>query len=232
MKSELQKLLATHQPNAVGFGGLGISANPVGWIGTESGHPDCPGGVWSLASDKNPNCGDPSGTVFYPKTCDTTLQNGDHWFWTPPSTSVRSLEDLKSVYHQTVGSNGVLELDFAIDRDGIVNPDHEKVYRAFGSWISSCYNKKETAAFTSPEKCRWQMAHQQRSIISALWTVSFWEKISSTARKFSAGTCMQTMNTLPTLRLSAAKRLFCSRSQLLLPRLKSSFAQSMAACPA
>ena len=152
MKAELQKLLATHQPNAVGFGGLGISENPVGWIGTESGHPDCPGGIWSLTSSSNPNCGDPTGSAYYPKTCDTTLQNGDHWFWTPPSSSVRSLEDLQSVYHQTVGSNGVIELDFAIDRDGMVHPDHEKVYRAFGSWIASCYRKGETSTISEPEK--------------------------------------------------------------------------------
>ena len=31
---------------------------------------------------------------------------------------IRSLEDLTNVYHQTVGRNGVLEMDFAIDRTG------------------------------------------------------------------------------------------------------------------
>ena len=38
----------------------------------------------------------------------------------------------------TVGRNCVIELDFAIDRDGLVNPVHEARYRSFGSWISSC----------------------------------------------------------------------------------------------
>ena len=160
MKAQLQKLLAVHQPNAVGFNGLGISANPIGWIGTESGHPDCPDGVWSLVSNSNVNCGDPSGTIFQPKTCDTTLQNNDRWFWTPPAASVRSLEELQQVFHDTLGSNGVIELDFAIDRDGLVNPVHEARYREFGSWIKACYGKDEKALISLPQKMpdgRWRV---------------------------------------------------------------------------
>jgi len=45
-----------------------------------------------------------------------------------------------------VGSNGVLELDFAIDRDGLVNPEHEKIYRALGGWIRSCYGKSNVVS--------------------------------------------------------------------------------------
>ena len=36
------------QPTAVGFGGEGVMpGRGLGWTGTESGHPDCPGGIWS-----------------------------------------------------------------------------------------------------------------------------------------------------------------------------------------
>jgi alpha-L-fucosidase len=43
------------------------------------------------------------------------------------------------VYHDTVGQNCVLELDFAIDRSGRVDPNHAAAYAQFGDWIRSCY---------------------------------------------------------------------------------------------
>ena len=97
------KTVLLKQPNAVGFGGWGISPSPATWDGTESGHPNCPAGIWATG---NSHCGDPSSPDYVPKTCDTTLQNGDHWFWTPPATSVRTLPQLIDLYHDTVGSNG------------------------------------------------------------------------------------------------------------------------------
>ena len=45
------------------------------------------------------------------------------------------------VYHHTVGQNAVLELDFAIDRNGQVDPAHATRYKEFGDWIRSCYGK-------------------------------------------------------------------------------------------
>ena len=35
--------------------------------------------------------------------------------------------------------NTVLELDFAIDRSGRVEPSHAALYKAFGDWRRSCY---------------------------------------------------------------------------------------------
>lgn len=121
MAADLEKVLA-NQTNAIGFGGCTsddscISPNPSTWIGTESGHPDCPNGIWSTG---NNGCGDPNSSKFITKTCDTTLQNGDHWFWTPPAGSIRNLSQMIDAYHSTVGDNGVMELDFAINRDDIV----------------------------------------------------------------------------------------------------------------
>ena len=43
------------------------------------------------------------------------------------------------MYHHSVGNNGVLELDFAIDRDGLVHPAHAEQYKQLGSWIRACY---------------------------------------------------------------------------------------------
>lgn len=44
------------------------------------------------------------------------------------------------VYHSTVGQNAVMELDFAIDLDGLVDPTHAQRYKEFGDWIRACYD--------------------------------------------------------------------------------------------
>jgi alpha-L-fucosidase len=137
--------------DAIAFNGGGdppVSSNPVRWCGTESGSPDKGegGAVWSTA-----DCGwCPSGSgagsppnatdaLWYPSGVDVTLQLDDHWFYTP-TVGVHSLSDLVSFYHNSVGSNGHLELDFAIDRTGGIAPDHAARYREFGQWINSCYS--------------------------------------------------------------------------------------------
>ena len=38
MKDRLTKLLLSAQPNAVAFGGVGISPNPARWCGTEGAY--------------------------------------------------------------------------------------------------------------------------------------------------------------------------------------------------
>jgi alpha-L-fucosidase len=110
-----------------------VTPNAVCWVGTESGNPG--GEIWSTGSSDK---GDPDSSVWCPKGCDTTLQNGDVWFYEKGS-SIRSLAQLISVYHATVGMNGMLELDFAIDRDGLVSSDHAARYKELGDWIRTCY---------------------------------------------------------------------------------------------
>lgn len=50
-----------------------------------------------------------------------------------------------SRYHATVGRNGVLELDFAINRDGLVEPSHAARYKDLGDWARACYPDSEEA---------------------------------------------------------------------------------------
>ena len=78
------------------------------------------------------------GAAFSPSGVDFTLQQGDHWFWTP-GDALHSLAELISVYHNSVGNNGKLELDFAISRTGQLAPTHVAAYAAFGAWIKACY---------------------------------------------------------------------------------------------
>ena len=62
---------------------------------------------------------------YYPAALDYTLQTGDQWFYNPVNPTPRPLTELIEVYHNSVGRNTVLELDFAIDRRGKLDPTHK-----------------------------------------------------------------------------------------------------------
>ena len=137
-------LLTTLQPDAVTYGsGISADKNAVDWVGTESGMPAYPG--WSSGGAAAGGAGfrgtTPTQypTTFCPKGSDCTLQAPDHWFWMMPNTPIKSLATLIDMYHKTFGSNSVMELDFAIDRTGNIDPTHAKRYTEFGTWIRSCY---------------------------------------------------------------------------------------------
>eukprot|EP00036_Acanthoecidae_sp_10tr_P006180 CAMPEP_0182943884 /NCGR_PEP_ID=MMETSP0105_2-20130417/53104_1 /TAXON_ID=81532 ORGANISM="Acanthoeca-like sp., Strain 10tr" /NCGR_SAMPLE_ID=MMETSP0105_2 /ASSEMBLY_ACC=CAM_ASM_000205 /LENGTH=436 /DNA_ID=CAMNT_0025083771 /DNA_START=45 /DNA_END=1352 /DNA_ORIENTATION=+ len=146
MLTEMKAKLPIWQPNATAWNGLGeyesaqdtrLSTSPVRWVGTESGHPSS-GEIWSTAKEAGDysGTGDPASSIFAPPGCDTHLQVVG-WFWT--GSPVRPLSDLQSVYHETVGRNCVVELDFAINRSGLVDPAHAESYAEFGKWIQCQY---------------------------------------------------------------------------------------------
>jgi alpha-L-fucosidase len=137
-------LLETLQPNAVTYGsGIAADKNAVDWIGTETGMPAYP--VWSSGCAKAGGVGNRGTpptqypTTFCPKGADCTLQAPDHWFWMP-HTPIKSLATLIDMYHDSVGANAVMELDFAIDRTGNIDPSHARRYVELGSWIRGCYS--------------------------------------------------------------------------------------------
>ena len=49
------------------------------------------------------------------------------------------------MYHKSVGQNCVMELDFAIDRTGNIDPTHAARYQEFGDWIRACYGTSVAA---------------------------------------------------------------------------------------
>lgn len=145
-QERLLELIKELQPDAVKS-----PLHPTRWIGTESGHPPA-GEIWSTATAAD--CGAAAGSEHFgtrggeywcPKTCDTTLLWPKSWFW-GPEKSIRSVADMIDVYHDTVGRGCVLELDFAIDRDGLVADDHAAVYKGLGQWIRDCYGSPLASA--------------------------------------------------------------------------------------
>ena len=45
------------------------------------------------------------------------------------------------IYHRTVGRNGVLELDVAVDKAGRIREDHAQRYQEMGEYIRLCYGQ-------------------------------------------------------------------------------------------
>jgi alpha-L-fucosidase len=138
-------------PNAAGavaFNGGGVSDSPVRWCGTEGGSPSGWPTIWSTTACVPSWCAPGSGSgsppnttnaTWYPSGVDMTIQEGDHWFFTP-SASLHTVADLAVVYHHSVGANAHLELDFAVDRTGAIAPAHAALYASFGAWITGCYS--------------------------------------------------------------------------------------------
>jgi alpha-L-fucosidase len=138
IQARLEALLQELQPTMMVWRGQGITNNTVAWVGTESGFP-IGDDIWSTGCEGQ-DPGHPDDHEWCPKGCDTTLQDNDLWFYSP-GKSIRSLQVMVNLYHKTVGRNGVLELDVAVDRTGRIQHDHAQRYMELGDYIKACYGK-------------------------------------------------------------------------------------------
>ncbi|KFY80252.1 hypothetical protein V499_00853 [Pseudogymnoascus sp. VKM F-103] len=148
--NDIQSLLEAHQPQAIVFGACGkdstcVSANPVRWIGKETG--EAPEKTWSTGTTSDG--GDPTSPIFCTAECDTTLQTDDRWFF-GVDQPLRSIKEMIDVYHTSVGRNCVLELDLAPDRSGLIPARHAARYKQSGGFIRSCYDKPIAPRNTKP----------------------------------------------------------------------------------
>eukprot|EP01059_Diplonema_ambulator_P010758 TRINITY_DN20796_c0_g1_i1.p1 TRINITY_DN20796_c0_g1~~TRINITY_DN20796_c0_g1_i1.p1 ORF type:complete len:540 (+),score=167.42 TRINITY_DN20796_c0_g1_i1:68-1687(+) len=147
----ITQLLAELQPSAVAFQGPPPNKNIVRWAGTESGHVTYP--FWSTAANSmDDGQGSPDGAEFVPGEADTCFQTppsgashgerapyGGCWFYNAGDVP-KSLEELVSVYHDSVGSNANLLLDWTPDQTGALPEAHVQRYQEFGDWLRACYS--------------------------------------------------------------------------------------------
>ena len=145
LKTNITEMLQRYQPNAAAFGGIGVSKNPVRWIGTEAGR--SPKDTWSTTNSPT-GAGQRNGSLFAPAEADTTLQQQDQWFFNP-HVEPRTLADLQSVYAQTVGHNTQLLLNIAPMPNGSIPEAAMKRYQEFGDWIRECFGNAHQIAATS-----------------------------------------------------------------------------------
>jgi alpha-L-fucosidase len=108
--------LRTYQPNTIVFADTGLfEYGDARWVGNESGH--VPYENWNVI--------DRHGYLRWrPVEADTPLRNR-HWFWHPNDEgSLKSLNELLTIYDETVGRGAQLMLGVAPDRRGLL-PDSD-----------------------------------------------------------------------------------------------------------
>jgi alpha-L-fucosidase len=144
----VKDLVAKYQPQTVAgaaeYAGGNISTlvteHPLRWVGNEAGGGADPQWSFGPIPENGPGHKD---VIWAPVEADTTLQIYDSWWYHEPSKGgtigVRTLAELQTVYHSTVGQNAFLEMDFAPTPEGLIAPDQVKRYKEFGDWIRACY---------------------------------------------------------------------------------------------
>eukprot|EP01043_Picozoa_sp_COSAG02_P023761 COSAG02_NODE_1277_length_13502_cov_14.551593_14_plen_554_part_00 len=146
IRPTIRSMLKKFQPSAMAFnscGGTGffpgkgggssncVTPNAIRDTGTEAGAVGNPN--WSTQNFSD------GREIFVPSESDTTLQLTDSWFY-DAADGLRSLAELQDVYHQTVGHNSLLMMDFSPTAEGLISPTHAARYAEFGEWQRGCYD--------------------------------------------------------------------------------------------
>ncbi|MCL5098100.1 MAG: alpha-L-fucosidase [Candidatus Omnitrophica bacterium] len=127
----LEPLLRRYQPHAMVFQSPQAT---IRWVGNENGVAPYP--CWATAATPEPvGGGDPNGSFWRPGECDVPLR-ANEWGWKPAQEHlVRSLNDLMSIYYNSVGRNCNLLLNSTPDRDGLIPKADMARYREFGAEV-------------------------------------------------------------------------------------------------
>jgi alpha-L-fucosidase len=123
--------LRTYQPNTLVFADTGLfEYGDIRWVGNEEG----------IVPSENWNVIDRHGFLRWrPAEADTPLRK-EHWFWHQhDELSLKSLDDLVSLYDHTVGRGGQLMMGLAPDRRGLLPEEDVKRLQEFGATISKRY---------------------------------------------------------------------------------------------
>jgi alpha-L-fucosidase len=145
----LEDIIKKNCPNAVVFQGPFAT---IRWVGNERGF--CPYPNWYTVKSKDARTGtavaehgDPDGDVWMPVEVNT-VPRYHYWFWSPTNhTSLRSLDQMMSIYYQSVGRGGLFLLNAAPDTTGLIPEADMELYRKFGKEIKRRFDKSiaETA---------------------------------------------------------------------------------------
>jgi alpha-L-fucosidase len=123
--------LRTYQPNTVVFADTGLfEYGDARWVGTESGR--VPYENWNVI--------DRHGYLRWrPVEADTPLRK-EHWFWHPnDEASIKSVNELVTMYDETVGHGAQLMLGLAPDRRGLLADSDVARLEEFGAALRTRY---------------------------------------------------------------------------------------------
>ena len=123
--------LRTYQPNTLVFADVALYKNAdLRWVGTESG----------IVPYENWNVIDRAGYLRWrPVEADTPLRKA-HWFWHPnDESSLNSVDELLTIYNETVGHGAQLMLGIAPDDTGRIPDADAKRLQEFGAALHRIY---------------------------------------------------------------------------------------------
>jgi alpha-L-fucosidase len=140
---DMKALVEKYQPNAAAFQGPYGYKNNIRWVGNENGVAPYP--CWSRADSTTSATGvveikglngNPEGGFWCPGEADFPLRNHAFqggWFWKDGEDSkIRSLDNLRSRYDETVGRNTNMILGIVVDNRGLVPDADVQRLKEFG----------------------------------------------------------------------------------------------------
>ena len=92
--------------------------------------------------------GKPTGTDYHPYEVDTTLENGDTWFY-KESAGYKSFAELVSIYHASVGRGGNLLMNIAPPTNTTIPEPAMALYKQLGDFVKRCYGDGTYASTTA-----------------------------------------------------------------------------------
>ncbi|MEX2592030.1 MAG: alpha-L-fucosidase [Anditalea sp.] len=181
---DMLALIQKYQPNAIAFQGPYGYQNNIRWVGNEKGVAPYPN--WARADSTTSATGviqikglhgNPQGEFWCPGEADFALrekafQGG--WFWKEGEDDrIRSLEDLRTRFDETVGRNSNMVLGIVVNDEGLVPEADvkrlaefgEDVKKRFSNSLGSTSGEKDlfTIAFSSPEPVKYIVIQEEIS---------------------------------------------------------------------
>lgn len=138
---EVGDILKQHAPKAVIFQGKYAS---IRWVGNEDGIAPYP--AWNTVSEAarlrgaTAADGDPNGDSWLPNECDARMRRD--WFWSSKNAdTLKSVDELMSMYYQSVGHGAVLLLNATPDTTGRIPEADARRAAEFGVEIQRRFDK-------------------------------------------------------------------------------------------
>jgi alpha-L-fucosidase len=108
-----------------------------------------------------------TGAVWYESEVNTAI--GSHWFWHSQSYELKNLNDLKTLYYNSIGNNASLILGPLADNRGLIPDDQIVLLKNWSNWIDSTFTKNfangATATATSNTGVSEVSGHEAGKII-------------------------------------------------------------------
>jgi alpha-L-fucosidase len=130
-----------YQPNAMVFQS---SVATIRWVGNEDGL--APDPLWNMVSNADHQTGEasgagsPNGDAWLPAECDVPIRKD--WFWsTTNESSLKTLDQLMTIYEKSVGRGANLLLNHTPDRTGLIPAPDVKRAAEFGAEIQRRFGK-------------------------------------------------------------------------------------------